>query len=299
MPSRPPDRQPLPSAATRTRAGRTRTQVRLAAILLTLVTAGASIAGPASAAPVPPVDEAATALLAPAATSNGLNTESGRRSRIRSTARPPPATRPPPSIRLTRCPGGWFRAPAPSRPCSTRRPWPTRPIPTRSRRAGESPSATRRGRGDGWSVGGSTPRALPGRQRDRRPHGDRARRGACGRAARRPVWPPTPEADASPGATSEPRRRAGSRPVAGDPLVAAAPEPDVAAPDAVAKGLKRQVFGFLPYWTLADKSTVLNYDYLSTIAYFSVGADRLRQPAQARRQRQGRPRAGAAGRASG
>jgi spore germination protein YaaH/flagellar hook assembly protein FlgD len=38
-------------------------------------------------------------------------------------------------------------------------------------------------------------------------------------------------------------------------------------------GLIRQVFGFLPYWELSDSSTRLNYDVLSTIAYFSVGAD--------------------------
>ncbi|HET9518808.1 MAG TPA: glycosyl hydrolase family 18 protein, partial [Actinoplanes sp.] len=38
-------------------------------------------------------------------------------------------------------------------------------------------------------------------------------------------------------------------------------------------GLRREVFGFLPYWEVADSSNVLNYDVLSTIAYFSVGAD--------------------------
>jgi spore germination protein YaaH/flagellar hook assembly protein FlgD len=43
------------------------------------------------------------------------------------------------------------------------------------------------------------------------------------------------------------------------------------APDGV--GLVRQVFGFLPYWELSDSSTRLNYDVLSTVAYFSVGAD--------------------------
>jgi spore germination protein YaaH/flagellar hook assembly protein FlgD len=39
-----------------------------------------------------------------------------------------------------------------------------------------------------------------------------------------------------------------------------------------ASGLRRQVFGFLPYWELSGASTKLNYDVLSTIAYFSVGA---------------------------
>ena len=32
------------------------------------------------------------------------------------------------------------------------------------------------------------------------------------------------------------------------------------------------MFGFLPYWELSGASTKLNYDVLSTIAYFSVGA---------------------------
>ncbi len=39
-----------------------------------------------------------------------------------------------------------------------------------------------------------------------------------------------------------------------------------------ASGLRRQIFGFLPYWELGDSDTVLNYSLLSTIAYFSVGA---------------------------
>src|SRR5207245_4453342 len=41
----------------------------------------------------------------------------------------------------------------------------------------------------------------------------------------------------------------------------------------VSNGLHRQVFGFLPYWELSDRSTTLNYGLLSTIAYFSVGVD--------------------------
>ncbi len=52
-----------------------------------------------------------------------------------------------------------------------------------------------------------------------------------------------------------------------------APEPAPVFDMAAAAGLKRQVFGFLPYWELSGASTKLNYDVLSTIAYFSVGAD--------------------------
>ncbi len=39
-------------------------------------------------------------------------------------------------------------------------------------------------------------------------------------------------------------------------------------------GLKREVFGFLPYWEVGDSSTTLDYSKISTIAYFGVGAAR-------------------------
>ena len=37
-------------------------------------------------------------------------------------------------------------------------------------------------------------------------------------------------------------------------------------------GLRREVFGFLPYWEIADPTTTLDWEKLSTIAYFGVGA---------------------------
>ena len=37
-------------------------------------------------------------------------------------------------------------------------------------------------------------------------------------------------------------------------------------------GLKREVFGFLPYWELTDSSTRYDWEKLSTVAYFGVGA---------------------------
>jgi spore germination protein YaaH len=45
-------------------------------------------------------------------------------------------------------------------------------------------------------------------------------------------------------------------------------------PAAVIKpaGLRREVFGFLPYWELSDSSTTLDFSTISTIAYFGVGA---------------------------
>ena len=38
-----------------------------------------------------------------------------------------------------------------------------------------------------------------------------------------------------------------------------------------ASGLRREVFGFLPYWEIGDSSTTLDWRTLSTVAYFSVG----------------------------
>ncbi len=38
-------------------------------------------------------------------------------------------------------------------------------------------------------------------------------------------------------------------------------------------GLRREVFGFLPYWELSDSSTRLDWEKISTVAYFGVGAD--------------------------
>lgn len=37
--------------------------------------------------------------------------------------------------------------------------------------------------------------------------------------------------------------------------------------------LKREIFGFLPYWQLNSSSLRIQYDKISTIAYFGVGAD--------------------------
>ena len=55
-------------------------------------------------------------------------------------------------------------------------------------------------------------------------------------------------------------------------------------------GLKREVFGFLPYWELTDSSTRLDWEKLSTIAYFGVGAaaDGTLQKTQQRRLDDGR-----------
>jgi spore germination protein YaaH len=54
-----------------------------------------------------------------------------------------------------------------------------------------------------------------------------------------------------------------------DAGVQAAPGPAGPLPN----GLRREVFGFLPYWMLAaDSLATMRYDLVSTIAYFSIGA---------------------------
>ena len=106
---------------------------------------------------------------------------------------------------------------------------------------------------DRWAVGGVTPRELPagrvsGKAMRAAPTPGRPIR------ARSPTrsWPSVPWTCR----TSIPRRPSSFQP-------AAAVDPG---------GLKREVFGFLPYWELSDSSTRLDWEKLSTVAYFGVGA---------------------------
>ena len=113
---------------------------------------------------------------------------------------------------------------------------------------------------DHWTVSGEQPRALPAGR-------------LSGRAIREAgVVPVRPKAAPS---GSMPAADPSNRPVgqvdlpyedpsrAGSADLAAAVDPG---------GLKREVFGFLPYWELSDGSTRLDWEKLSTIAYFGVGA---------------------------
>ena len=109
---------------------------------------------------------------------------------------------------------------------------------------------------DQWSVGGVRPRALPAGR-------------LSGRAMR----------DAGPAHVTEPASLAPAPTPGGTVGMIDAPyvNPDtVIAADLAAAvdpgGLRREVFGFLPYWELTDSSTRLDWEKLSTIAYFGVGA---------------------------
>ena len=122
---------------------------------------------------------------------------------------------------------------------------------------------------DGWTVDGLTPQRLPAGA-------------ATGRsllaAGQGSIWSPGSTAPQA----SQPLAPVGTpRPVdgpAGDVAMPADPASalivtDRAATAPAATDLRRQVFGFLPYWELGDGSTRLKFDLLSTIAYFGVGAD--------------------------
>ena len=111
--------------------------------------------------------------------------------------------------------------------------------------------------GDAWQVSGRAPIRLPAGR------ASGAQLAAVGRlptvtmaAAPRGVTRALP-----PSSTAIPAPRAADMPV---PLVVR---------PRVSTGLRRQVFGFLPYWELTDSSAVLDYSLLSTIAYFSVSVD--------------------------
>jgi spore germination protein YaaH/flagellar hook assembly protein FlgD len=116
--------------------------------------------------------------------------------------------------------------------------------------------------GDTWEVGGQRPRPLPagnasGKEMAASPQGSRWA-----------VDAPTGDADTAAIDPTGPSVLLAADTVALEDTEAADPL------DPTAVGLRRQVFGFLPYWELSDSSTKLDYGVLSTIAYFSVGADK-------------------------
>jgi len=107
-------------------------------------------------------------------------------------------------------------------------------------------------RSDRWTVDGSKPQALPA--------------GRLSGKAMRGVQRQTPTGSDASGTIMP------VGPVDGpnvDPLTAVPAHPAAAVDPG---GLKREVFGFLPYWELSDSSTRLDWEKLSTVAYFGVGA---------------------------
>jgi spore germination protein YaaH len=134
--------------------------------------------------------------------------------------------------------------------------------------------------GDTWQVGGRAPRPLPAGTASGRAilAGEPASTGTADpNASQGPV--PSQDAAPSPDSSPLPDPTAPLDAPAVDPsAVPSADEASATLPRANAPvttdgtRLRRQVMGFLPYWEVND--AYLDYELLSTIAYFSVGADK-------------------------
>ncbi len=121
---------------------------------------------------------------------------------------------------------------------------------------------------DSWSVDGVAPLALPAGAASGRAMAAAAQGSVWTAAAPAPTDGPLPAGDPLP----PPDGPVGGPSIAARTVSATVPATDRPDPPAATK-LRRQVFGFLPYWELNDGSTRLDYGLLSTIAYFGVGAD--------------------------
>jgi Predicted glycosyl hydrolase len=115
-------------------------------------------------------------------------------------------------------------------------------------------------RSDRWAVGGVQPRTLPAGR-------------LSGRAMRDAVAAPDRATTVDPGIRPSAEPSIGPVGQADAPYV----DPTVAVQADLAAavdpgGLRREVFGFLPYWELSDTSTRLDWEKLSTVAYFGIGA---------------------------
>ncbi|MEO5705376.1 MAG: glycosyl hydrolase family 18 protein [Candidatus Limnocylindrales bacterium] len=116
-------------------------------------------------------------------------------------------------------------------------------------------------KGDDWKVDGKAPRTLPAGHATGQEMRATPREG---------IWAAGPPADVSGPAASE--TDSGLAPASYvSSGVTSGTEEVVAGAPIGANGLRREVFGFLPYWEVSDSTTVLDWKTLSTIAYFSVG----------------------------
>ncbi len=122
--------------------------------------------------------------------------------------------------------------------------------------------------GDHWSVGGTTPTALPAGRLD----GGAIRVQGTRPAVTRTQLTPDPTIDLPGGSASTASIPATSASFSAGLGAAAATPPSPEAP-VTPNGLRREIFGFLPYWEVNSSSLRLDYTKISTIAYFGVGAD--------------------------
>jgi spore germination protein YaaH/flagellar hook assembly protein FlgD len=122
---------------------------------------------------------------------------------------------------------------------------------------------------DRWTVGGVDPASLPPGRLDgkaMRAQGQdhaatpgSARSTTVDEPASRPGGATTPLADAMSWMSSDSAATTG-------PAI----QPEAAV---TSVGLRREIFGFLPYWQVNSSTLRLDYSKISTIAYFGVGAD--------------------------
>ncbi len=116
--------------------------------------------------------------------------------------------------------------------------------------------------GDHWMVDGRAPRSLPaGRQSGAEMRKGSGTHGAPAKGVDATIDQPTVDA----------AQRTDAAPAVVDPLTTAS-DVDLAA-TVSSGGLRREVFGFLPYWELNASSTRLDWDKISTVSFFGVGAD--------------------------
>ncbi len=112
-------------------------------------------------------------------------------------------------------------------------------------------------KGDDWKVDGKPPRALPAG------HATGLEMRATPKDG---IWAAGPPADLANPIGDE--TDSGVDPAS---YATSGTEETAAGAPIGANGLRREVFGFLPYWEVSDSTTVLDWRTLSTVAYFSVG----------------------------
>ena len=115
--------------------------------------------------------------------------------------------------------------------------------------------------GDPWTVGGGAPKSLPAGRLD-------------GKAIRAQGPRSTVTISATIDAPIETGPALAATPASFSPSADAQATPSVTPQAAVSlSGLRREIFGFLPYWEVNSTSLRLDYAKISTIAYFGLGAD--------------------------
>jgi spore germination protein YaaH len=128
--------------------------------------------------------------------------------------------------------------------------------------------------GDHWPIDAKAPRDLPagnasGRQLREAPASSIWANGLPPGLANRDVVAADPSADQP---STDPAPTADSGTIAPAAyVITGQPSASTSGAPIGPSGLRREVFGFLPYWEIGDSSTTLDWRTLSTVAYFSVG----------------------------